>query len=151
MAPRAPFRRNRAEGFDVVLEAGEAAVLTRLCEELTTLLGGDDDQADPVVERLFPRAYLDPTEEEAEADWQRLAHGDLVAMVLHTSGQLDRIGGRGDRQLEQQVVEAISPNVEFVTQGEGPLPSVPAGPHHSRLQRSCVRPASGTRRSGCRP
>jgi len=78
MAPRAPFRRNRAEGFDVVLEAGEAAVLTRLCEELTTLLGGDDDQADPVVERLFPRAYLDPTEEEAEADWQRLAHGDLV-------------------------------------------------------------------------
>ena len=85
--PRNTFKRNRASGFDVVLEAGEAAVLTRLCEELTTLLGAADEPAeaaelgeaaDPVLERLFPRAYLDPTEEEAEADWQRFAHGDLV-------------------------------------------------------------------------
>jgi hypothetical protein len=81
---KSPFRRNRASGFDVVLEAGEAAVLTRLCEELTTLLSADDEPAppgeggDPVLERLFPRAYLDPTEEEAETDWQRFAHGDLV-------------------------------------------------------------------------
>jgi len=84
---RHPFRRNRANGFDVVLEAGEAAVLTRLCEELVTLLGDDEEppaveevgqRPDAVLERLFPRAYLDPTEEEAEADWQRLAHGDLV-------------------------------------------------------------------------
>lgn len=77
---RHPFRRNRSDGYDVVLEAGEAAVLTRLCEELTTLLSGDDHDAadDPVLERLFPRAYLDPTEEEAEADWQRLVHDDLV-------------------------------------------------------------------------
>jgi hypothetical protein len=75
---RAPFRRNRSAGFDVVLEAGEAAVLTRLCEELTTLLSADGEHPDPVVERLFPRAYLDPTEENAEADWQRLVHGDLV-------------------------------------------------------------------------
>jgi hypothetical protein len=75
---RAPFRRNRSAGFDVVLEAGEAAVMTRLCEELTTLLSGDDGQSDPVLERLFPRAYLDPTEEEAEADWQHLVHEDLV-------------------------------------------------------------------------
>lgn len=79
--PKSPFRRSRISGFDVVLEAGEAAVLTRLCEELTTLLSGDDEPGeggDPVLERLFPRAYLDPTEEEAEADWQRFAHGDLV-------------------------------------------------------------------------
>ena len=81
---RGPVRRNRSGGFDVVLEAGEAAVLTRLCEELTTLMSGasvmkdDDEPGDPVLERLFPRAYLDPTEEEAEADWQRLVHDDLV-------------------------------------------------------------------------
>jgi hypothetical protein len=82
LAPRAPFRRNRSDGFDVVLEAGEAAVLTRLCEELTTLLsideGEEPEAADPVLERLFPRAYLDPTEEDAESDWQRLVHGDLL-------------------------------------------------------------------------
>jgi hypothetical protein len=78
--PRHTFRRNRSGGLDVVLEAGEAAVLTRLCEELTTLLNSEagDDTADPVLERLFPRAYLDPTEEEAEADWQRLVHDDLL-------------------------------------------------------------------------
>ena len=83
--PRHPFRKNRQGGLDVVLEAGEAAVVTRLCDELTTLLGGvgDDGEpagtSDPVLERLFPRAYLDPTEEEAEADWQRLVHDDLVS------------------------------------------------------------------------
>jgi Domain of unknown function (DUF2017) len=78
--PRSHFRRNRHHGLDVVLEAGEAAVLTRLCEELTTLFSGAEggDTSDPVLERLFPRAYLDPTEEDAEADWQRLVHDDLV-------------------------------------------------------------------------
>ena len=77
---RSTFRRNRASGFDVILEAGEVAVLSRLCEELTTLLSDDEpgEAGDPVLERLFPRAYLDPTEEEAEADWQRFSHGDLL-------------------------------------------------------------------------
>ncbi len=86
MVARPPFRRNRSGGFNAVFEPGEAAVLTRLCEELTSLLAADsgptdgttDGQPDPVLERLFPRAYLDPTEEEAESEWQRLAHGDLV-------------------------------------------------------------------------
>jgi hypothetical protein len=85
------FKRSRhAGGLDVVLEAGEAAVLTRLCAELTTLLDRDEEdrdeedgdgestEADPVLERLFPRAYLDPTEEGAEADWQRFSHDDLM-------------------------------------------------------------------------
>jgi hypothetical protein len=40
--------------------------------------GDDVDIRDPVLERLFPRAYLDPTEEQAEAEWQRFSHDDLV-------------------------------------------------------------------------
>ena len=77
------FKRNRStHALDVVLEAGEAAVLTRLCDELNKLLDGDADgdaeRPDPVLERLFPRAYLDPTEEEAESEWQRFVHDDLV-------------------------------------------------------------------------
>ena len=77
------FRRSRSsDDLDVVLEAGEAAVLTRLCEELATLFDrdgdGDPERPDPVLERLFPRAYLDPTEEESEAEWQRFVHDDLV-------------------------------------------------------------------------
>jgi len=77
------FKRNKStRKLDVVLEPGEAAVLTRLLEELTTLLdadgAGDTEQSDPVLERLFPRAYLDPTEEAAESEWQRFVHDDLV-------------------------------------------------------------------------
>jgi hypothetical protein len=118
---RHPFRRNRSNGFDVVLEAGEAAVLTRLCEELTTLLNDDDEpppadgtpRSDPVLERLFPRAYLDPTEEEAEADWQRLAHSDLVdgrrrslAVVEGTLAAATERKGRFELTLDEEQIQA---------------------------------------------
>jgi Domain of unknown function (DUF2017) len=110
---RRPFRRNRSNGFDVVLEAGEAAVLTRLCEELTTLLNDDDQPSDAVLERLFPRAYLDPTEEDAEADWQRLAHGDLVdgrrrslAIVEGTLAAATVRRGRFEFSLDEEQVQS---------------------------------------------
>jgi Domain of unknown function (DUF2017) len=35
-------------------------------------------EVDRVFARLFPRAYLDPTEEAAETEFQRLIHEDLV-------------------------------------------------------------------------
>lgn len=115
---RHPFRRNRSNGYDVVLEAGEAAVLTRLCEELNTLFrddepAGGDQPADPVLERLFPRAYLDPTEEEAEAEWQRLAHGDLLdgrrRALATLEGTLARATvrrGRLELTLDEEEVQA---------------------------------------------
>jgi hypothetical protein len=114
--PRHTFRRNRQAGVDVVLEAGEAAVLTRLCEELATLLsadGDDDASGDPVLERLFPRAYLDPTEEEAEADWQRLVHGDLLdgrrrslAVVEGTLAAATPRRGRFELTLDEEQTQA---------------------------------------------
>lgn len=79
---RAPFRR-RQDVIEAFLDLGEAAILTRLCHELSSLfsappaVAGEED-ADPVLQRLFPRAYLDPTEEKAEAEWQALVHGELV-------------------------------------------------------------------------
>jgi hypothetical protein len=118
------FKRSRhSEGLDVVLEAGEAAVLTRLCEELATLLDTDRTtdaesaeegrRADPVLERLFPRAYLDPTEEEAEAEWQRFSHDDLMAgrrrsleTVEHTlAGAVER-RGRFELTLDEEQSQA---------------------------------------------
>jgi hypothetical protein len=42
----------------------------------------DGSTVDEVSRRLFPRAYLDPTEEEAEAEWQQLAHDDIVETRL---------------------------------------------------------------------
>ena len=42
----------------------------------------DGSSVDAVTQRLFPRAYLDPTEEAAEAEWQELAHDDIVEARL---------------------------------------------------------------------
>jgi hypothetical protein len=80
---RTPFRRRRRHTIEASLDLGEAAILTRLCNELSSLFSAPpaaagDENADPVLQRLFPRAYLDPTEEKAEAEWQDLVHGELV-------------------------------------------------------------------------
>ncbi len=76
-------RRFRAKGdaLVVTLEPTELELLRQLPPQLGTLLtdASDDSGAkDPVVQRLFPRAYLDPTEEAAEVEWQGLVHSDLV-------------------------------------------------------------------------
>jgi hypothetical protein len=82
------FRRNRQSRLVVRLTTEEVALLRRLPADLEALVrGGDPD--DPVLQRLFPRAYLDPTEEEAESEFQRLVHSDLVAERLAALALLD--------------------------------------------------------------
>lgn len=87
---RRPFRRQRGGGLHVSLDPAEAAVLEQLAGELSGLFseerGGassaeaDHDESEArVLDRLFPRAYLDPTEEAAEKEWQHLVHDDLLA------------------------------------------------------------------------
>ena len=39
---------------------------------------------DPVRERLFPRAYLDPTEESAEISWAAFSHPELLESRILT-------------------------------------------------------------------
>jgi len=63
------------------LHEREIQVLQWVFADLERLLT-DDTPPDPVTQRLFPRAYLDPTEEEAESQWQQVAHGDLVEVRL---------------------------------------------------------------------
>jgi uncharacterized protein DUF2017 len=65
------------------LDHAEAALLESLLAELTTVLGDDADDADPVVARLYPDAYADDT--EAEADFRSLTHESL------RTDRLDRI------------------------------------------------------------
>jgi Domain of unknown function (DUF2017) len=64
----------------VTLYAAEVAVLRDLAGQLESLFEGGVPErgGDPTRDRLFPRAYLDPTEDEAETEWQRVVHGDLV-------------------------------------------------------------------------
>jgi len=66
----------------VDLTGVEVQLLAGLGESLAPLLDGGPTSGvstDPVRDRLFPRAYLDPTEEHAEGEWQSLVHPELVA------------------------------------------------------------------------
>jgi hypothetical protein len=75
------FARDRDGRVAVRLEAEEVELLRQLAGELTDLFENPEAD-DPARDRLFPHAYLDPTEEDAESEWQRLVHPDLVAQRL---------------------------------------------------------------------
>src|ERR1044072_2444995 len=62
------------------LDEGEGEALRGGPEQLRALYQGSDP--DPARERLFPRAYLDPTEEAAEEQWAALVHPELLRQRL---------------------------------------------------------------------
>lgn len=59
-------------GFD----PAEVELLREVPEQLRALYAAETD--DPARARLFPRAYLDPTEDKAEQEWQALIHPELL-------------------------------------------------------------------------
>jgi hypothetical protein len=91
-----PFARDRAGRLVVRLRGVEVELLRSLAGELTELLG-EAARDDPAVARLFPRAYLDPTEEEAEGRWQALAGPDLLRSRLDAlAGLVAALGAEPD-------------------------------------------------------
>jgi hypothetical protein len=78
---RAFQRIGETERVRVTLPALDAELLRHLGDQLQALLA-TSAPGDPVHDRLYPRVYLDPTEEEAEGEWQRYLHDDLVAARL---------------------------------------------------------------------
>lgn len=86
------------------LSSQEAELLRNAAREVAGLLeSGDRDN--PCWARLFPRAYLDPTEEEAELEWQSLVHDELLASKRMATRALERTlgetgGGLGRRRVE---------------------------------------------------
>jgi hypothetical protein len=92
------FRSGANDTLVVSLAEEEIALLRSLPEQLRVVFEGEGD--DPAHERLFPRAYLDPTAESEEAEWQALVHPSLLrerldALELITS-TLDRAEPAGD-------------------------------------------------------
>jgi Domain of unknown function (DUF2017). len=67
-------------GVTVTFEPDEVTVLRDLSRQITQVLDGGvpDHGSDAVRDRLFPRAYVDPTEDRAERDFQSVVHQDLV-------------------------------------------------------------------------
>jgi hypothetical protein len=93
----------RDDGVDLSLSETEVAVLRDLAGQLEALLGGGapDSGRDAVRDRLFPRAYLDPTADAQEAEFQSVVHDDLVhakseaAVALVESLDAGRVGRKG--------------------------------------------------------
>ena len=77
MAPRWKRFRSGRDGILVVsLAEEELGLLRSLPDQLREVFEGDEE--DPARARLFPRAYLDPTAESEEAEWQALVHPSLM-------------------------------------------------------------------------
>jgi hypothetical protein len=74
---RRPTVSRRDGAIVLTLHPREVQVLQWVFADLGRMLAGGSS-VDGVSQRLFPRAYLDPTEEQAEAQWQELVHGELV-------------------------------------------------------------------------
>jgi hypothetical protein len=72
--------RRFARKGDVIrltLSEPERELLRRLPDELRDAYSSDDPN-DAVAARLFPRAYLDPTEEASEREWQALVRPEML-------------------------------------------------------------------------
>ena len=88
------------------LHEREVQVLRWVFADLERLLE-EGVGSDPVTQRLFPRAYLDPTEENAESEWQSVVHGELVegrrstlgVVVLGLDGAQATAGRSGMREV----------------------------------------------------
>jgi len=73
-------------GWQVNLDTGERQLIIRLMGELRALITGPDDNE--LLLRLFPAAYTD--DEEKEAEYQRLMREELVASRLASIEMVER-------------------------------------------------------------
>jgi hypothetical protein len=85
----------QGDGLRVSITDAEAELLRSIPGELGPVLSAPVDPDDPVSERLFPRAYLDPTEEGAEREWQELVRPELVRERLAALERLTKSLERG--------------------------------------------------------
>ncbi len=112
---RPPVRR-RGDGFVVAVDADEAAVIARLARELRTLLAEepDDPAAQALLGRLFPAAY--PDDDELEAEYQRLMREELVASRLAALDVVDAAmaPGADDRTLDVGEMTALMQSINSV-------------------------------------
>ncbi len=107
MSPRR-FARKRDGQLDVTLEPAEVALIRELPDQLRSLYRGDE--SDPARERLFPRAYLDPTEEQAEEEWQQLVYPDLLSARLESLDRLTATLDAAEPARKERVVLHLQPD-----------------------------------------
>ncbi len=101
------FARKRGGRVDATFERGELELLEGLPQQLRALYDGDE--TDPARARLFPRAYLDPTEEQAEAEWRELVHPGLLEARFDALTRLEATLAAAEPTRRDRVVVHLSP------------------------------------------
>ncbi len=107
-----PTVARRPDAIVLTLHDREIQVLQWVLSDLGRMLT-DGSNLDAVTQRLFPRAYLDPTEEQLEAEWQDTAHDGLVESRL--TAMTDVI-----RSLDNAVPVAEVPGAREIVLAEEP-------------------------------
>jgi hypothetical protein len=74
---RRTFARGRDHALVVSLYAEEVELLVMTARDMVSIVEQPPDGE--VADRLYPRAYLDPTEEAAQGEFDALVHDDLVS------------------------------------------------------------------------
>ena len=73
-------RRRRNGEYELHLSEDERDLVRSLTGQLRQLLEGNEQRPDPSLRRLFPAAYTE--DDERDAEYQRLMHDDLLAHRL---------------------------------------------------------------------
>ena len=102
------FTLRRGGRVDLTLEGPEAELLRGLPAELRALY--ESDTPDPARDRLFPRAYLDPTEEQAEQQWQELVYPELLRGRLEGLERLTAALDNAETTRKDRVVVHLGPD-----------------------------------------
>jgi hypothetical protein len=90
-------------GFELHLDDEELALVRRLLDELRGLVTGPADE--PLLRRLFPAAYSDDPERDAE--YQRLMRDELVASKLAGITAVETALGRGGVMSEPELLAFV--------------------------------------------
>jgi hypothetical protein len=91
------WRRAKDGTLLLRIRANEAFALQQVAHDLASIVAAPPERG--IADRLYPRAYLDPTEETAELQFQSLVHEDLssarvealqrIAIAVHTAADAD--------------------------------------------------------------
>ncbi len=103
---RRPVRRS-GSGFVIDLGNEEATLVRRLIGQLRALLTDDDPdpESQALIVRLFPVAY--PDDDEMEAEYQRLMRDELVQSKLAAFDIIDAAVGDGAPIDEGQLIAVM--------------------------------------------
>jgi hypothetical protein len=90
------IKRSRKGGVDLRIPEAERQFLRSLAPQMRDVL---DDPDDPVLDRLFPKAY--PDDEQRQAEYRLLAHVELVDSHLAALATLESSAGAEHLDNEQ--------------------------------------------------